>query len=49
MATKNGIYNSTNGYYPKQIKTNYLYCCTVHFEDSLSITHQQMHKLYIIY
>ena len=21
----------------------YLYCCTVHFEDSLNITHQQMH------
>jgi hypothetical protein len=20
-----------------------LYCCTVHFEDSLSITYQQMH------
>jgi hypothetical protein len=20
-----------------------LYCCTVHFEDSLSIAHQQMH------
>jgi hypothetical protein len=27
----------------------YLYCCTLHFEDSLSITHQRMHKLYIIY
>jgi len=27
----------------------YLYCCTVHFEDSPSITHQQMHKSYIIY
>ena len=23
--------------------TNYLYCCTVHFEDSLSVTHQRMH------
>jgi hypothetical protein len=22
---------------------DYLYCCTVHFEDSLSIAHQQMH------
>ena len=22
---------------------SYLYCCTVHFEDSLSITQQQMH------
>jgi len=22
---------------------NYLYCCTVHFEDSLNIIHQQMH------
>jgi hypothetical protein len=21
----------------------YYYCCTVHFEDSLSIAHQQMH------
>jgi len=21
----------------------FLYCCTVHFEDSLNITHQQMH------
>jgi hypothetical protein len=27
---------------------NYLYCCTVHFEDSLNISHQQMHQLYII-
>jgi len=27
----------------------FLYCCTVHFEDSLSITHQQMHKLYNIF
>ena len=27
----------------------YLCCCTVHFEDSLSITHQRLHKLYIIY
>ena len=26
---------------------SYLYCCTMHFEDSLSITHQWMHKLYI--
>jgi hypothetical protein len=23
--------------------TRYLYCCTVHFEDSLIIEHQQMH------
>jgi len=22
---------------------NYLYCCIVHFEDSLNITHQQIH------
>jgi hypothetical protein len=22
---------------------NYLHCCTVHFEDSLSIAHQQTH------
>jgi hypothetical protein len=22
---------------------NYLYCCTLHFEDSLNIAHQQMH------
>ena len=28
---------------------NHLYCCTVYFEDSLSITQQRMHKLYIIY
>ena len=28
---------------------NYLYCCTMHFEDSLNITHQQMHQSYIIY
>ena len=27
----------------------YLYCCTVHFEDSLNITHQQMHQSYITY
>ena len=27
----------------------YIYCCTVHFEDSLNITHQQMHQFYIIY
>jgi len=27
----------------------YLYCCTVHFEDSLNITHQQMHQSYIVY
>jgi hypothetical protein len=25
------------------LKLKYLYCCTVHFEDSLSIAHQQMH------
>ena len=25
------------------------YCCTVHFEDSLNISHQQMHQMYIIY
>jgi hypothetical protein len=25
------------------LDTNFLYCCTVHFEDSLSIAHQQMH------
>ena len=29
--------------------TMYLYCCTVHFEDSLNITHQQMHQPYIMY
>jgi len=23
--------------------SNYLYCCTVNFEDSVIITHQQMH------
>ena len=28
---------------------NYLYCCIVHFEDSLNITHQQIHQSYIIY
>jgi len=22
---------------------HYLYCCTAHFENSLNITHQQMH------
>jgi pyruvate-formate lyase-activating enzyme len=27
----------------KKYKTDYLYYCTVHFEDSLSITHQRMH------
>jgi hypothetical protein len=26
-----------------QTKKDYLYCCTVHFEDSLSIAHQHMH------
>ena len=26
-----------------------LYCCTVHFEDSLSITHQRIHNLCIIH
>jgi hypothetical protein len=26
-------------------RTNYLYCCTVHFEDSLSITHQHKHSV----
>jgi hypothetical protein len=25
------------------LSLNYLYCCTVHFEDSLSTAHQQMH------
>ena len=25
------------------VLATYLYCCTVHFEDSLSITHQRMH------
>ena len=29
--------------------TCYLHYCTVHFEDSLNITHQQMHQSYIIY
>jgi hypothetical protein len=28
---------------------NYLYSCTVHFEDSLIIIHQQTHQSYIIY
>ena len=32
-----------------QIAHHCLYCCAVHFEDSLNITHQRMHKLYIIY
>ena len=27
----------------------YLYCCTVHFEDSLSIKQTRMDNLYIIY
>jgi len=27
----------------KYIQHDYLYCGTVHFEDSLNITHQQMH------
>ena len=31
--------------FPQQV---YLYCFTVHFEDSLNITHQQMHQSYII-
>jgi len=26
-----------------------LYCCTVHFEDSLNITHQQMHQFFLLY
>ena len=26
-----------------QYISDYIYCCTVHFEDSLSITHQRMH------
>jgi len=30
------------------IRFNQRYCCTVHFEDALSITHQRMHKFYII-
>jgi hypothetical protein len=36
-----------------RLRTNtlrhYLYCCTVHFEDSLNIIHQKMHQSYIIY
>ena len=31
-----------------KFKMRYLYCCTVHFEDSLSITQQRMHKKIII-
>ena len=26
----------------------HLYCCTVHFEDSLNIIHPQLHQSYII-
>jgi hypothetical protein len=33
----------------KTLYRSYLYCCTVHFEDSLSSAHQQMHYLYVIY
>jgi hypothetical protein len=33
---------STNVYLNLK-QTKFLYCCTVHFEDSLSIAHQQMH------
>ena len=38
--------------HPRGMKEDYVsnpYCCTVHFEDSLSITHQRVHKLYIVY
>jgi hypothetical protein len=27
-----------------KVRTAHLYCCTVHFEDSLRIKYQQMHK-----
>jgi hypothetical protein len=33
----------------KLLSNNYLYCRTVPFEVSLSITHQRMHKLYYYY
>ena len=29
-------------------KVTVFYCCTVHFEDSLNIIHQQMHQSYYI-
>ena len=32
-----------SGLFDKLMEHLYLYCCTVHFEDSLNITHQQMH------
>jgi len=43
------VFTEANKFYKMHIKFNptlkshYLYCCTVHFEDSLNITHQQMH------
>jgi len=47
------IINQTPGNYPKEsllysihgesLKSRNLNCCTVHFENSLNITHQQMH------
>jgi len=40
MTTTNICYNMHNDL---QTSKNYLYCCTVRFEDSLNITHQQMH------
>ena len=44
-----GTLYCTDCYVPMIRVYLYLYCCTVHFEDSLIITHQRMHKLYIIY
>ena len=29
--------------YDSKQEVKYIYFCTVHFEDSLSITHQRMH------
>ena len=33
----------------QQRSHSYLYCCTVYFEYSLNIVHQQMHQSYITY
>ena len=40
---------AVNDFYGYECESGYFYCCTMHFDDSLNISHQQIHQLYIIY
>jgi len=40
--------NNDSRWKPENVLIDF-YCCTVRFEDSLNIIHQQIHQSYIIY